>query len=78
MGVGAGMQELTYNFIAGNEGIPAWDEQLEKLQHDFSAAFKRSSPDFQVLTARAGKGGGAGGGTYPAQTTLREREVSAY
>jgi len=42
-----GDEELTYNFIAGNEGIPAWDEQLEKLQHDFSAAFKRSSPDFQ-------------------------------
>lgn len=27
-----GDEELTYNFIAGNEGIPAWDERLEKLQ----------------------------------------------
>jgi murein tripeptide amidase MpaA len=42
-----GDEELTYNFIAGNEGIPAWDERLEKLQHDFSAAYKRASPDFQ-------------------------------
>jgi murein tripeptide amidase MpaA len=42
-----GDEELTYNFIAGNEGIPAWDQRLEKLQHDFSAAYKRASPDFQ-------------------------------
>lgn len=32
----------------GNEGIPAWDQRLEKLQHNFSAAYKRASPDFQV------------------------------
>jgi hypothetical protein len=37
------------HLLQGNEGIPAWDERLEKLQHDFSAAYKRASPDFQVV-----------------------------
>lgn len=42
-----GDEELTYNFIAGNEGIPSWDDRLKKLQSDFSAAYKRATPDFQ-------------------------------
>lgn len=41
-----GDEELTYNFIAGNEGIPAWDERLEKLQvrPDLTDAASLSSP----------------------------------
>ena len=27
-----GDEELTYNFIAGNEGIPSWDDRLHSLQ----------------------------------------------
>jgi len=27
-----GDEELTYNFIAGIEGIPSWDDRLHKLQ----------------------------------------------
>lgn len=27
-----GDEALPYNFIAGNEGIPAWDDRLQQLQ----------------------------------------------
>jgi hypothetical protein len=48
-----GDEELTYNFIAGNEGIPSWDDRLKSLQvrwierlmeADFQACF----PDFMA------------------------------
>lgn len=43
-----GDEELPYVFIAGAEGIPGWSERLAALQTEFSAAFKRASPDFQT------------------------------
>lgn len=42
-----GDEELPYNFINGNEGIPCWGERLAKLQKTFVESFKKSSPDFQ-------------------------------
>lgn len=39
-----GDEALPYNFIAGNEGIPAWDARLQGLQ--VGAAW---SVDFEVL-----------------------------
>ena len=42
-----GDEEIEYNFLAGNEGIPAWDDRLKRLQDEFCAAFLHTSPDFQ-------------------------------
>lgn len=42
-----GDEALPYNFIAGNEGIPAWDDRLKGLQSDFVTSFRRANPDFQ-------------------------------
>lgn len=42
-----GDEELPYNFINGNEGIPCWGERLAKLQKIFVESFRKSSPDFQ-------------------------------
>lgn len=43
-----GDEEIEYNFLAGNEGIPAWDDRLQKLQDEFCKAFLHTSPDFQL------------------------------
>lgn len=43
-----GDEDLPYNFIAGNEGIPSWDKRLEDLQEKFKACYMNHSPDFQV------------------------------
>ena len=43
-----GDEEIEYNFLAGNEGIPAWDDRLRKLQDEFCSAFLHTSPDFQL------------------------------
>ena len=34
-----GDEEIEYNFLAGNEGIPAWDARLKGLQAEFCPAF---------------------------------------
>eukprot|EP00878_Enallax_costatus_P010763 GHUV01011240.1.p1 GENE.GHUV01011240.1~~GHUV01011240.1.p1 ORF type:complete len:336 (+),score=49.72 GHUV01011240.1:1466-2473(+) len=43
-----GDEELPYVFLAGSEGIPGWTDRLQKLQSEFTAAFRRASPDFQT------------------------------
>jgi hypothetical protein len=43
-----GDEEIEYNFLAGNEGIPAWDDRLKRLQDEFCQAFLHTSPDFQL------------------------------
>ncbi|CAL8472033.1 g11575 [Coccomyxa elongata] len=43
-----GDEEIEYNFLAGNEGIPAWDDRLKGLQDEFCQAFLHTSPDFQM------------------------------
>lgn len=42
-----GDEEIPFNFLAGSEGIPSFNERLRELQNTFSQAFVRASPDFQ-------------------------------
>ncbi|KAI3431588.1 hypothetical protein D9Q98_004638 [Chlorella vulgaris] len=42
-----GDEELPYNFIVGNHGVPSWDDKAAALFAQFSAAFCAASPDFQ-------------------------------
>ena len=42
-----GDEEIPFNFLAGSEGIPSFNERLRDLQNVFSTAFVRASPDFQ-------------------------------
>lgn len=42
-----GDEEIPFNFLAGSEGIPSFNERLRALQNTFSTAFVRASPDFQ-------------------------------
>ena len=42
-----GDEEIPFNFLAGSEGIPSFNERLRDLQTTFSTAFVRASPDFQ-------------------------------
>lgn len=42
-----GDEEIPFNFLAGSEGIPSFNDRLRELQNTFSTAFVRASPDFQ-------------------------------
>ncbi|GGB12025.1 M14 family metallopeptidase [Agarivorans gilvus] len=42
-----GDEELPYNFVAGCEGIPSYDQRHQLLEDTFKQAFKAISPDFQ-------------------------------
>ena len=63
-----GDEEIEYNFLAGNEGIPAWDDRLKGLQDEFCAAFLHTSPDFQLGCAR---------GLAPVRTSLELESCSS-
>ncbi|WP_019615743.1 M14 family metallopeptidase [Psychromonas ossibalaenae] len=43
-----GDEALPYNFIAGAEGIPGWNDTLAKLQHSFANTLMQVNPDFQM------------------------------
>ncbi len=43
-----GDENLPYNFVAGCEGIPAYDERHQKLETMFKTAWLAVSPDFQT------------------------------
>lgn len=43
-----GDEALPYNFVAGCEGIPGFDQRHQQLQDTFKAAFVAASPDFQT------------------------------
>ena len=43
-----GDEELPYNFISRNEGIPKYTERLKKIEQHFIDSWLRLSPDFQV------------------------------
>lgn len=43
-----GDEGLPYNFIAGAEGIPSWNEKLADLNDRFGFAMMRVNPDFQM------------------------------
>ncbi|MBD1581630.1 M14 family metallopeptidase [Pseudoalteromonas sp. S16_S37] len=42
-----GDEALPYNFVAGSEGIPSYDERLKGLEDDFKAALLTITPEFQ-------------------------------
>ena len=44
-----GDEAIPYNFLAGCEGIPSFDERHKNLQECFKTAFLEISPDFQVI-----------------------------
>jgi len=43
-----GDEGLPYNFIAGSEGIPSWNDKLKDLHERFGYALMRANPDFQM------------------------------
>lgn len=43
-----GDEALPYNFIAGSDGVEGLSPTVVQARHDFEAALKRSSPDFQT------------------------------
>jgi len=43
-----GDEELPYNFISRNEGIPSYSEKIEKLEDNFINSWLRISPDLQT------------------------------
>ncbi|MGU9957595.1 MAG: M14-type cytosolic carboxypeptidase [Arenicellales bacterium WSBS_2016_MAG_OTU3] len=67
-----GDEALPYNFIAGAEGIPDWNEQRLALQNDYKNALQRANPDFQTKIgypiAAPGKGNLTMCTNYTAQT----------
>ena len=44
-----GDEALPYNFIAGSEGIPSWNEQRDKQLVAFKATWAALNPDFQTV-----------------------------
>ncbi len=42
-----GDEELPYNFVTTNDGIPNYTERLKNLEHKFIEDWKKISPDFQ-------------------------------
>jgi len=43
-----GDESLPFNFIAGAEGVPNWNERLLELQNRYKENLQRLSPDFQT------------------------------
>ncbi|KAF7773915.1 hypothetical protein PCIT_a0261 [Pseudoalteromonas citrea] len=42
-----GDEALPYNFVAGSEGIPSYDERLQDLEETFKSALLAITPEFQ-------------------------------
>lgn len=43
-----GDEAIPYNFVAGCEGIPSYDERHKNLENAFREAYLRATPEFQV------------------------------
>ncbi|MGB5444756.1 MAG: carboxypeptidase family protein, partial [Psychromonas sp.] len=43
-----GDEALPYNFIAGAQGIPSWNDKLANLQDSFATTLMQVNPDFQM------------------------------
>ncbi|RUO44111.1 hypothetical protein CWE15_02785 [Aliidiomarina taiwanensis] len=43
-----GDEAIPYNFVAGCEGIPSYDERHKNLEDAFRTAYLRATPEFQV------------------------------
>ena len=42
-----GDEAIPYNFVAGSEGIPSYNEELHQLEEKFKAVWMSTCPDFQ-------------------------------
>ncbi|MCP2040135.1 murein tripeptide amidase MpaA [Neisseria sp. HSC-16F19] len=42
-----GDEDIPFVFLAGTEGVPAYDARIADLEHRFKTAFAAASPDFQ-------------------------------
>ena len=42
-----GDESLPYNFVAGTEGVPTYNERIAQLENIFKTVFQAASPDFQ-------------------------------
>ncbi|HAW91721.1 TPA: hypothetical protein DCX24_02400 [Candidatus Azambacteria bacterium] len=43
-----GDENLPYNFVAGAEGAPSYNDQMQQLEQDFKTALLTVTPEFQV------------------------------
>lgn len=43
-----GDENLPYNFVAGSEGVPSYNDHMRQLEQDFKAALLTVTPEFQV------------------------------
>ena len=43
-----GDENLPYNFVAGAEGVPSYNDQMQQLEQDFKTALLTVTPEFQV------------------------------
>ncbi|MAD76952.1 MAG: hypothetical protein CML20_19585 [Rheinheimera sp.] len=43
-----GDENLPYNFVAGAEGVPSYNDHMQQLEQDFKAALLTVTPEFQV------------------------------
>lgn len=43
-----GDENLPYNFVAGAEGVPSYNDHMQQLEQDFKAALLTITPEFQV------------------------------
>ena len=43
-----GDEALPYNFVAGSEGIPSYDDKMEHLENTFKQALLNTTPEFQT------------------------------
>jgi murein tripeptide amidase MpaA len=44
-----GDENLPYNFVAGAEGVPSYNDHMHQLAQDFKAALLTITPEFQVI-----------------------------
>ncbi|WP_019674205.1 M14 family metallopeptidase [Arsukibacterium perlucidum] len=43
-----GDENLPYNFVAGSEGVPSYNDHMRQLEQDFKAAMLMITPEFQI------------------------------
>lgn len=44
-----GDEAIPYNFVAGTEGVPGYNQRIQNLENLFKTAFQAASPDFQDI-----------------------------
>jgi murein tripeptide amidase MpaA len=59
-----GDEALPFNFIAGTEGIPGWNDDRQKQLDDYKQTLARINPDFQTENGYPSNRGGNANMTY--------------